>query len=449
MLRAMSILSIAWRNLMHRKLQTLITVLIISLGIAMTLSVIMLTNGIKEGIAEASKPYGMLVGSKGSANQLVFNTIYLMDTPLANLPLSYVEHLRKDERVAQIVPFGLGDNYRGHRIVGTTEQFFELRSPSADESYFQLQEGRMFAEPFEAVIGQRAARATGLSIGDTFTSGHGVVEAIEEDHDHAAYPYTVVGIMKETGTPADMGIYVPIASYWISHQQMEWEDDWFDPSHAGSRAEDEIDNLEAEHQEGSVDAHAMEDGYSRETEHEAGAGVTALLVQPESYMQLMQLYAEINNSQIAQAVFPGQVLAEMFDMLGSGEQVWSYISAMILFMTVLTILLFMYQSTVEKRRHLAIMRVIGAGRANIFAIVIMEAAWIAALGAAAGVMLSFLLTYTTAWYISQYSTLSVLLTFTREYAVLVAVIWAVGSAAAGLPAIIAYRTEIAKHLQLN
>jgi hypothetical protein len=79
----------------------------------------------------------------------------------------------------------------------------------------------------------------------------------------------------------------------------------------------------------------------------------------------------------------------------------------------------------------------------------MEAAWIAALGAAAGVMLSFLLTYTTAWYISQYSTLSVLLTFTREYAVLVAVIWAVGSAAAGLPAIIAYRTEIAKHLQMN
>ena len=124
----MSLLNIAWRNLSNRKLQTSITILVIAIGMAMTLSVSMLSSGVKEGIAEASKPYGMLVGSKGSANQLVFNTIYLMDTPLANMPLSYVEQIQQDERVERAVPFALGDNYRGYRIVGTTEQFFELRS---------------------------------------------------------------------------------------------------------------------------------------------------------------------------------------------------------------------------------------------------------------------------------------------------------------------------------
>jgi len=496
-LQAMSILSIAWRNLMNRKLQTALAVLIISLGIAMTLSVIMLTSGIRDGIAEASKPYGMLVGSKGSANQLVFNTIYLMDTPLANLPLSYVEQLRQDERVARIVPFGLGDHYRGYRIVGTTEAFFELRSPSADEPYFQLQEGRVFKEPFEAVIGQRAARATGLSIGDTFTSGHGVVEAIEEDHAHAAHPYTVVGILKATGAPADAGIFVPISSYWISHGQHGWEEKWGGLSQNGDHLDGlirESDHAEAADQkladdmevvngmqmsvhvaQGSTqESNHAEDGeqdhhnlgvseggrteaddvsaanvQTQDSHDEAEAGVTALLVQPDSYMHLMQLYAQINNGQTAQAVFPGQVLARLFDMLGSGEQAWSYISALILGMTVLTILLFMYHSTLEKRRHMAIMRAIGAGRLRIFALVILEAAWVTALGAAAGAGLSYVLSSTAAWYIGQHSTLSVLLAFSWEHVGLIAIVWASGVAAAVLPAIIAYRTEIAANLQLN
>ena len=256
----MSLVRMAWRNLSNRKLQTLLTVLVIALGIAMSLSVMIVSSGIKQGIAEASKPYGMLVGSKGSANQLVFNTIYLMDTPLANLPLAYVEELQQDERVQLAVPFGLGDHYRGYRIVGTTEQFFELRTAPSEEPYFQIAEGRIFQQPFEAVVGRKAARATGLGIGDTFLSGHGVIQGNEKDHSHAEHPYTLVGIMEELSAPADMGIYVPIESYWISHGQL-----------------------------GPNDAEEP--------------GVTSLLVQPDSYMHLMQLYSEINNGQIAQAVF--------------------------------------------------------------------------------------------------------------------------------------------------
>lgn len=402
----MPLLNIAWRNLQNRRLQTYITIFVIAIGISMTLSVSMLSSGIKDGIAEASKPYGMLVGSKGSANQLVFNTIYLMDTPLANMPYSYVEQIQQDDRVERAVPFALGDNYRGYRIVGTSEQFFELRSSPADSPYFQLAEGRIFGEPFEAVIGQKVAAATGLAIGDTFVSGHGVVEAIEEDHSHAEHPYTVVGILSEKGVPADMGIYVPMESYWISHDQ-----------------------------------HALE--------AEGERGVTSLLVQPDSYIHLMQLYSEINNGTEAQAVFPGQVLAKVFDMMGSGEQVWTYISYVVLGMTVLTILLFLYNSTLEKRRHMAIMRAIGAGRWRIFTIVILESAWVVALGSLLGIGLSFAISSLASMLISQQSTLSVILSFSWDYAVIIASVCAIGIVAAVLPAVSAYRTEIAKHIQVH
>ena len=163
----------------------------------------------------------------------------------------------------------------------------------------------------------------------------------------------------------------------------------------------------------------------------------------------MQLYSEINNGTEAQAVFPGQVLAKVFDMMGSGEQVWTYISYVVLGMTVLTILLFLYNSTLEKRRHMAIMRAIGAGRWRIFTIVILESAWVVALGSLLGIGLSFAISSLASWLISQQSTLSVILSFSWDYAVIIASVCAIGIVAAVLPAVSAYRTEIAKHIQVH
>lgn len=212
--------------------------------------------------------------------------------------------------------------------------------------------------------------------------------------------------MEELSAPADMGIYVPIESYWISHGQL-----------------------------GPNDAEEP--------------GVTSLLVQPDSYMHLMQLYSEINNGQIAQAVFPGQVLAKVFDMMGSGEQVWAYVSYVVMGMAVLTILLFLYNATLEKRRHIAIMRAIGAGRRRIFSLVILESAWVVALGSLLGIVLTYGLSYAASVMISRNSTLSVILSFSRDYAGVIGVVWAAGLIAALMPAVIAYRTEIAKHLQAS
>lgn len=398
----MSLVRIAWRNVLNRRLQTWITVLVIALGLSMTMSVTMLAAGLRNGLAEASKPYGMLVGSKGSANQLVFNTIYLMDTPLANLPLSYVRQLAEDERVRRVVPFAMGDNYRGHRIVGTDGQFFALRPSTSDPPSFQVAEGRVFDKPFEAVIGHRVAQATGLKVGDTFTSGHGTVESLEADDAHADHPYVVVGVLEKSGLPADQGIFVPLESYWISHDQ-----------------------------------HGL---------GEEERGVTSLLVEPDSYMHLMQLYAEINREPVAQAVFPGQVLAGVFDMLGSGEDVWAYVGYMVTGMTLLAILLFLYNATLEKRRPIAILRAIGAGRRHIFAMVMLEAAWVMAWGTLLGVVLAFAISQAGAWLIAKRSTLGLVLSFSLESLSAIGLVWALGLAAAILPAAMAYRTEVARHL---
>ena len=408
----MSLLSMAWRNMMIRRIQTLITIVIVAVGVAMTLSTLIMSAGLKDGIVEASKPYGMIIGSKGSANQLVFNTIFLMDAPLGNLPLSYYQSLKADERVKQAVPFALGDNYKGFRLVGTTSEFFDLRSKPSDPLYFQLQEGSYFEQPFEVVIGHKAAEEAQLEIGDTFHSGHGVVQALEADDSHANYPYTVVGILNKTNAPADLGIYVSMESYWISHDQME-----------ASEAHDE-----------------------QHDEHDEEQGVTAVLVNPHGYIGLMQLYQEINQGNQAQAVFPGQVLAKVFDMMGNGELVLRYISYVIIGMAALTIFLSLYSSTFERRRSIAILRTLGAQRKSIFAIVLLESFLVVSVGSLIGLALSYIVSAGGTSIIRGESTIAVVLTFSWDYLSVILLVCFIGLIAGIIPAILAYRTEVVKNL---
>ncbi|PUA37521.1 hypothetical protein C8Z91_19450 [Paenibacillus elgii] len=401
----MSLLHMAWRNLMNRRVQTLITVIVVSIGVAMTLSIMMLSAGIKQGIVKASEPFGMIVGSKGSANQLVFNTIFLMDNPLANISLDYYHTLENDPRVTQTVPFALGDNYRGFRLVGTTPSFFALKGKPSDPPYFQLTDGRLFDKPFEAVLGAKVAKETGLKVGDRLVSGHGVAKSLQHDEDHKDHPYTVVGILHSVSAPSDQGIYVSMDSYWISHE------------HPG----------EQKHEE---------------DEH----GVTAALVKPRSYVDLMKMYQEINQGKEAQAVFPGQVIAKIFDMMGSGEQILKYISYVVLGMAGLTVVLALYGSTVERRRTVAILRAIGASRSAVVTIVLLESVLVVVFGCVLGTALGGGLTWLLSGYIGSQISVTVAVAYSWDVAAVIGGVALLGMIAGILPAVSAYRTETARYL---
>ena len=59
-------LKIAWRNLSSRPIQTLVTILVVALAIALSVTVVHLNDGLRRGIVRASDPFGMLViGAKG------------------------------------------------------------------------------------------------------------------------------------------------------------------------------------------------------------------------------------------------------------------------------------------------------------------------------------------------------------------------------------------------
>ncbi|MHC1771867.1 MAG: ABC transporter permease [Flexilinea sp.] len=406
---------------MQKSLQHTLTMIVTAVAIGLSITVMLISSSVQQGMVDAAMPFDMIVGAKGSPSQLLFNAVFLQDTLIGNVPQETYEQLSADERVQRVIPFAFGDNYKGYRIVGSSQEIFELRPSLHDEPIFSLKEGRFYADLYEVVLGSTVAKKVRLEIGDTFKSAHGLLEpleALDDDHTEDEYEdsdahdedqdentdhhhdtiYTVVGILNPMNRPYDTGIFTPIESIWGIH---------------GNTSRD----------------------------------VTALMVTPVNYSGLMQMYQEINNGKNAQAVFPGVVMADIFEMLGQSEEILTFVSFVVLIMALITIIISLYWSVLSRRRENAILRAIGAGRRDVLLILIIENA-IVVLGALIlGLILGHLTAYGAAVYMKNTTALYSPVRFMAKELYILGAAALVGIAVSLIPAITAYRADVAKNLQ--
>lgn len=328
------LIKLAWRDLCQKPVQHLLTVAMAGTAIALSVAVMLISSSLEQGMTEASMPFDMIVGAPGSPTQLIFNTIFLQDTPTGNISHELWEELAADERVKRVIPFAFGDNYMGYRMVGSTTDIFELRSSQSEPSVFQLEAGSFFEEEHDAVIGAAVAEELGLSVGDTFQSAHGLTyDGTEDAHEEA---FTVKGILKPMNRPYDLGIFVPIEAMWDMHGNSEQD-------------------------------------------------VTALMVTPIDYSGLYQLYQQINNEKNAQAVFPGVVMGEIFNMLGQTEDIMRLITWISMAVGLVGMAVSLSWSALGRMRENAILRALGASRCEVLTVVMIEGGIISAASAAAGI----------------------------------------------------------------
>lgn len=162
----MSLWRIAWIYLWSRMLTTGLTILSVALAVGLISAILTLRNETRARFEEEQQAYDIVVGPPGSPLQLVLNAVYYLDRPTGALPYSVYERLKTHEDVVHAFPIGLGDTYKGFRIVGTIPEIFDYpwTSPvTGEDRYpFQLEEGRFFEKPLEAVLGYLVARNTGL-----------------------------------------------------------------------------------------------------------------------------------------------------------------------------------------------------------------------------------------------------------------------------------------------
>jgi putative ABC transport system permease protein len=460
-------LKLAWRNLVNRPVQTLVTLTVVALAVALAVTAIHLNEGLQRGIIRASDPFGVLVvGAKGSSQQLVLSTLLLQGTPVGNIDGHVFEELRNDPRVALAVPIAMGDNIGGARIIGTDEHFFELRSSQQAPPAFQLAEGRLFEADFEAVLGSRAAAALGLRIGDQFRPAHGVEPGLEGD-EHAEL-HTIVGILRPSDTPFDNAVFTTVNSVIQIHAEAAPEapvsaDSAAMDAHAEETDHDATDSAAvatvaetARHEESehADDAHAVDEHEERgeaeahdDHDHAIKGQVTAVLVAPVGFIEANQLWREFYTGTEAQAVFPGRELGGLFDLLNQGQEILIAVGYLAAIMAALTLFLAIYSATESRQHLLAILRGVGASRRTVMLVVLVETVLVAMLGALLGRLLGYGAATAIAGEISRRSAIPIVLGWLPQVE---PALWllplALGVLAGLLPAWQAYRVNVVEKL---
>jgi len=435
---------IAWGYLWNRKLPTCLTIASVALAVGLISSVLTLREETQKRFEEEGQLFDIVVGAKGSRLQLVLSAVYFMDTPTGNILYSDYERLRVHEDVANAFPISLGDTYHEFRIAGTTVDLFayEWANPVTGESRhpFALAEGRLFEKPMEAVLGNTVARKTRLEVNDTFVGTHGFMrmpDAMAEDLGlvHSDAPYTVVGILKPSGSPADRVVFCDLTSVWEIHgHDDELEDDDAHEYHGPFRPDVHPEDAAEDHLE---DAH--EDGQREITAVLIDLVSPALRFQFEEYVE-----AEYN----AMAARPVSQIATLYEqLLGTAKTVLLTIGYLVVVISALSILIGLYLSILQRRRDLAIMRALGASRYEVLGAVLIEAFWVTVLGIGAGWVLGGLVTAGIGLFLAQRFGLYVqAFGLSTEQLLAFGTVALMGLVAGILPAWQAYRTDVARDL---
>jgi putative ABC transport system permease protein len=392
----MTIFSVALKYLRGQLVTTILTACSVALGVALVLSTFLLTRGIRDGFIEGTTDFSLIVGAKGSPTQLVLNVIFHIDQPPPNIPYTIFEQLHDDARVDVAVPMMLGDAYEGFRYVATTVAY--LQSFPWRRKTFSLTAGKWFQDDprdqpsYEALLGAEAAQRTGLKLGDQFYSGEEMAE----------YPLTVVGILRPTHGADDRTVFISLASFWQMNE------------------------------------------VSRDMTVKP---LTAVLVRPKRLSDVASLHREFNVAADSQAVIPSAVLRSIFNLLSLAEEVLKMILAIVAVVVLLYLFVSMYGATLQRTREIATMRALGARRMTILMIVLLESCTITLLGGVLGLGGGYGMALLGGQIIAQRGGLALHPpVFTMLQPLVLAGVVGVGTLAGLLPAIMAYKTEVAENL---
>jgi putative ABC transport system permease protein len=430
----MNTLKLAFQYIKQNKATALLGILLAAFGSAILCILMLTSNQLENQLDQNSRGIDLVVGAKGSPTQLILSSIYHVDNPTGNITMRDAQLLANNPYVRMAVPLALGDNFKGHRIVGTDSTFLEL---------YQLEvgEGRLWEADYEAVIGAEVARIQGLKIGDRFVGAHGLSE---DGHIHGEHPFVVTGVLKSSGKLVDRLILSNVSSVWAIHglHQEDAEDhDHTEAVHEHDEHEDHAeDTAHTEDEEEVVYVKSMVDMGAPEKE------ITAMLIQYSNPAAIGMLPRMVNQSTSMQAASPALESARLFSLLGMGIDSLQSLAYIIMFMAAFSVFISLYNAFKSRKYDLAIMRTLGASRGKLFGIVIAEGILITVFGAVLGIVFGHLTMYLIALQAGNAGSLISAFEFQQEEAWLFVVGIAVGFLAAVIPAVKAYNTSISETL---
>lgn len=324
----MSLLSLIFCYFREKPFATLFQVIFMAFGTAIITAFLLFGHHIDKTFYKNSDGIDAVIGAKGSPLQLVLSSLYQMDIPTGNISLAEANKIKKHRDIKKAIPIALGDNYRGHHIIGTDASY--LKHYNAE-----FASGGIWNASLQTVLGHDLAKRLHLDIGDYFIAAHGLMA---DGHAHDNMPYQVVGILQKNHSKIDNLILTSLESVWDMH-------------------------------------------------HSESKDITALLVSYKNRHAAFSFPRIVNNQTSLMAASPAMEMARLSKMIGIGEKtIIAFGSAFILF-AMLAIAMSMAQNITHRQYDLAIFRSLGASAQKIFMLTLFEAALIILIGQMIGLLL--------------------------------------------------------------
>lgn len=345
---------LTWASIRRKPLNWAFHILSLALGVAVVVALLAIDRGLDQRFDRDLGGIDLVVGGKGSPLQIILSSVFQIDQPTGNIPISILARLKRNMLVKDAVPVSLGDNLAGYRIVGTTPEYGTLYDA-------KLASGRWWSAPLEAVLGAEVARDQHLRVGDTFVGEHGLARGGER---HTATPYRVVGVLASTGAVADRLALTDISSVWKVHEHENAE-------HAAAVA--------------AETAYGASEGPDRYPV--VGQEVTAVLVRYRSVMGALMIPRLLKGEPNAQTAVPALEVARLNTLLGTGTDVLRGFGIGLLGLSGLGFFVALLSAVQERQRELALLRALGGGPGLLLRLVFVEAVLLGLIGGLMGLAL--------------------------------------------------------------
>ena len=364
----MSILHLSWKNILNKPLNLVLNLVLFALGVGLISLLLLVNVQLEDKFEKNFAGIDLVIGAKGSPLQLILSSLYHLDAPTGNMPVSESKAFLNPKHpiFKSAIPLSLGDSHRGYRIVGTNTGFIDLYEA-------KFADGKLFEENMEVVVGSTVAKNLNIKLADEFKSSHGLIEDENLVHEDAA-PFKVVGILEKTGSVIDQLIVTKTQSIWAVHDEHDHE------------AEGSAEHDEAGHEHEHDEAEHSEDLPLTSYEDKS---ITSLLVKFKGRnIQALNMARNINENTNFQAATPAIEINRLYTLLGVGEEALKAMALLIIFVSGLSIFISLFNSLRERKYELAVMRTLGARPSFLFQLIIFEGIIIAVLGYFCGIALS-------------------------------------------------------------
>ncbi len=369
------------RNLSQHRVSSGLTALNVALGALLVATVLLLRAATADAFLEPSRGFSLVVGAPGSGLSLVLSSVFHMGKSPGLLEYEAFEELERNPSTQLAVPYAVGDAFRGFRVVGTTDAFFDPRFPypRADTKEGKLASGRAFhfdreglraalsgieraararepgaapeakleegaqhaASPDEAVVGSEVAAALDVRVGDRIEPTHGV-EGGGTAHREPRL-WQVVGILRSTRTPIDDLVLINLDSFF------------------------RIDD----HRGGVVP--------------ESGKpAISSVLLFPKPGVHKALLLSQLGKRTALQVADVDAEVRGLLRLVGSVDRIFFGIAVLVVLVGILSVAVAIYNTLDARRRELAILRILGARRRTVFGLLVGEATLLSAIGGAIG-----------------------------------------------------------------